>query len=76
MLRAGQVTEAEAVFRENMKRYPRNGRTLSGLIERLKLQKKERDAAWVKKEFENVWDSSAPTLRIKDLERTTHTKSP
>ena len=67
LLRTGQIAEAEAVFRENLKRYPRNGRTLFLLMESLKLQKKESDAEWVKKEFESVWDSSAPTLRIKDL---------
>jgi tetratricopeptide (TPR) repeat protein len=67
LLRTGQVAEAEAVFRENLKRYPRNGRTLFGLLESLKLQKKESDAEWVKKEIEGVWDSSAPPLRIKDL---------
>jgi tetratricopeptide (TPR) repeat protein len=67
LLRTDQVLEAEAVFRENLKRNPRNGRTLFGLLESLKLQKKESDVEWVKKEIESVWNISAPLLRIEDL---------
>jgi tetratricopeptide (TPR) repeat protein len=67
LLRIGEAEEAETVFRENLKRYPRNGRTLFGLMESIKLQKKESDAEWIKKEFENAWNISAPAPIIKDL---------
>src|SRR5690606_532248 len=67
LLRTEQAAEAEAVFRENLNRYPRNGRTLFGLLESLKLQNKASDAEWIKKEMESAWDISAPPLRIEDL---------
>jgi tetratricopeptide (TPR) repeat protein len=67
LLRTGQAAEAEAVFRDNLKRYPRNGRTLFGLLESLKAQMKTAEAEWVKKEIENVWDNSAPPLQIADF---------
>jgi hypothetical protein len=55
LLRAGNAADAEQVFREGVRRSPRNGRMLFGLVESLKAQgkpvdsvQKEYDAAWVK----------------------------
>ena len=67
LLRAGQPAEAEAVFRENLKRYPRNGRSLFGLMESLKAQQKITDAEWVEQEFEKAWQHSQLQLRVEDL---------
>jgi TolA-binding protein len=67
LLRAGQAAEAEAVFRENLKRYPRHGRSLFGLMESLKAQKKTTDAELVRREFEEAWKQSHVRLRIEDL---------
>ncbi len=67
LLRAGQAAEAEAVFRENLKRHPRNGRSLFGLLESLKAQQKNEDAQWIQKEFESAWQQSSLSLRIEDF---------
>jgi tetratricopeptide (TPR) repeat protein len=67
LLREGQAEEAEAVFRENLKRFPLNGRSLFGLLKSLQLQKKQVDAEWVETEFKNVWSQSVPLPRIEDF---------
>ena len=58
--------DAEAVFREDLKRNARNGRSLFGLMESLKAQKKTADAEWVRKQYEEAWKGS-PALRVEDL---------
>jgi hypothetical protein len=65
LLRNGQAVEAEAVFREDLRRDRRNGRCLFGLMESLKAQNKLVDAEWVRKQYEAAW-RGAP-LRIADL---------
>jgi tetratricopeptide (TPR) repeat protein len=65
LLRNGQAVEAEAVFREDLRRNRRNGRCLFGLMESLKAQNKLVDAEWVRKQYEAAW-RGAP-LRIADL---------
>jgi hypothetical protein len=67
LLRSGQPAEAEAVFREDLKRNPRNGRSLFGLIESLKAQNKTTQADWVRREFETAWKRAQVQLRIEDL---------
>jgi tetratricopeptide (TPR) repeat protein len=67
LLRAGNAAEAETVFREGVKRSPRNGRMLFGLVEALKAQSKMEDAGWVSREFEAVWAKSDVTLRAGEL---------
>ena len=59
--------EAEAVFRDDLKRTPRNGRSLFGLLESLKAQKKTTEVPWVQKEFDEAWKDSPVRLRIEDL---------
>jgi tetratricopeptide (TPR) repeat protein len=67
LLRAGRATAAEMVFREGVKRSPRNGRMLFGLMESLKAQKKDEEAGWVRREFEAVWAKADVKLRLEDL---------
>jgi tetratricopeptide (TPR) repeat protein len=67
LLRAGRAADAEKVFREGVKRSPRNGRMLFGLLESLKAQKKMEDAAWVQREFDAVWAKADVKLRVEDL---------
>lgn len=54
-LRAGKPAQAEAVFREDLKRNPGNGRSLFGLVEALKAQKKTAEAARADSEFKRAW---------------------
>ena len=67
LLRQGKPSEAEAVFRKDLEINPRNGRSLFGLLEALKVQKKSVSADWVKKEFTEAWKYSPASLTIEDL---------
>jgi hypothetical protein len=65
LLASGQAAEAESVFREDLRRNARSGRSLFGLMESLKAQKKSSDAEWVRKQVEEAW--KAGPLRVEDL---------
>lgn len=54
-LRLDQPSKAEAVFREDLERLPRNGWSLFGLEESLRRQGKEQAAAAVHREFAAAW---------------------
>jgi tetratricopeptide (TPR) repeat protein len=64
LLRDGLAAEAEMVFREGVRRSPRNGRMLFGLMESLRAQAKVEQAEWVKKEFEAAWAKADIRLSI------------
>jgi tetratricopeptide (TPR) repeat protein len=60
--------EAEAVFRADLERNPRSGRSLFGLMESLKAQKtKTREAALVGKEFADAWKGAEIKLKAGEL---------
>jgi len=67
LLASGKPAEAEQVFREDLRRNPRNPRSLFGLMHSLKAQQKEADAAWVEREFRAAWKNADTKLRISDL---------
>jgi tetratricopeptide (TPR) repeat protein len=67
LLRAGMAAQAEAVFREGLRRRPRNGRMLFGLMKSLEAQQKMDAAAMVQKEFESAWKNADTILRIEYL---------
>ena len=55
LLKAGRNAEAEAVYREDLKRFPENGWSLYGLAAALKAQGKTADAATAEKRFAKAW---------------------
>jgi len=55
MLRYGRPGFAEMVFRKDLVRNPNNGRSLFGLAEALKMQKKDAEAAEVMEKFKKAW---------------------
>jgi tetratricopeptide (TPR) repeat protein len=63
----GSYSEAEGVFRAELKKHPRNGRALFGLVESLKKQNKTAAAQFVQREFEEAWKNADIKLRIEDL---------
>ncbi len=67
LLRAGRAADAERVFREDLAINPRNGRSLFGLWKSLEAQKRDSDAAWVKKQFEEAWKNADAPLTVADL---------
>lgn len=64
LLAGGKAADAEQVFREDLKRNPRNPRSLFGLMHSLKAQQKDADAAWVQKQFETTWKNADTQLEI------------
>jgi hypothetical protein len=67
LLKAGQAAEAEAGFREGVRRTPRNGRMLFGLMESLKAQGKSEAAEMVRREFEAAWGKADVKLTVEGL---------
>jgi thioredoxin-like negative regulator of GroEL len=67
LLRAKRAADAETVFREGLKRSPKNGRLLFGLIKALNAQGKVEASALVKQEFDEAWKYADVKLRIDDL---------
>ncbi len=63
LLQAGRFAEAEAVFREDLKKLPENGWGLFGLERALRLQKKDAEADSVKKRFDVVWRKADMKIR-------------
>jgi len=67
LLRAGNAGEAEKIFREGLRRSPKNGRMLFGLLESLKAQNKTEESTWVQSEFDAAWSKSDTKLRLEDM---------
>jgi tetratricopeptide (TPR) repeat protein len=67
LLLSGQPERAEAVFRADLEQYPRNPRSLFGLLNALEAQKKHDAAEEVRREFEGAWKNADTTLTLKDL---------
>ncbi len=67
LMHDGQHEEAEKVFREDLRRNRRNGRSLFGLSESLKSQGRAREAELVRREFERAWRNADTELKISDL---------
>jgi len=55
LLLAERYSEAEAVYREDLKHYPRNGWSMNGLAQALVDQGKTEEAAEIKSRFDEVW---------------------
>jgi tetratricopeptide (TPR) repeat protein len=66
LLMNGDAAGAEKVFREDLVRHPRNPRSLYGLEQVLKAQKRDYDAGFVQKQFQASW-KGASTLKVEDL---------
>jgi tetratricopeptide (TPR) repeat protein len=58
LLRADRATEAEQVFRQDLKRFPDNGWSLRGLELALRRQGRKDEADGVKAKFNTVWSSA------------------
>jgi tetratricopeptide (TPR) repeat protein len=67
LLLNGQAEQAEAVFRTDLKQYPRNPRSLFGLLRSLEAQKKSAGLEEIRREFEAAWKNADVTLELGDL---------
>lgn len=68
LMRAGEYAEAEAVFRKEIEKSPKNGRGLFGLAAALDKQGKSSSAALVRKEFEAAWKDADTKLSQANFE--------
>lgn len=59
--------EAEAVFREDLKKYPHNGRGLFGLHESLKAQNKTEESEKIYDEIQKAWKNADFVLTMENL---------
>lgn len=66
-LAAGRPADAERVFREGLRKSPRNGRMLFGLLQTLGAQGKTEAARLVKRELDEAWKRADVALRLGDL---------
>jgi len=62
LLAANRPADAEAVYRTDLKQYPKNGWSLFGLAQSLTAQGKKAEAAEVQKQFEDAWQHADVTL--------------
>ncbi len=62
LLDAGRAKEAEAVYREDLKRNPENGWSLFGLMKSLQAQGKTDEAAAIEARFRRAWARADITL--------------
>jgi tetratricopeptide (TPR) repeat protein len=67
LLMNGDPAGAEKVFREDLDRHPRNPRSLFGLDQALRAQKRDYDAGFVEKQFQSSWKGCTAKLRVEDL---------
>jgi len=65
MLINGDAAGAEAVFREDLQRNPRNPRSLWGLQQALKAEKKDYDAGFIESQFHSSWKGG--DVKVEDL---------
>jgi tetratricopeptide (TPR) repeat protein len=68
LLRAGKAAEAEKLFRADLERFPRNGRSLFGLAESLKAQGNNDAARLIEMEFKDAWKQADTKLSVDSLE--------
>jgi tetratricopeptide (TPR) repeat protein len=67
LMTLGEYAEAEKVFRSDLEKNPRSGRSLFGLSESLRAQGKTSSAAFVQREYETAWKNADTKLRIESL---------
>lgn len=58
LLAAGSASEAELVYREDLKRFPSNGWSLLGLSQSLRAQRKNAEADRVLADFRRAWSAA------------------
>jgi len=67
LLDAGRAQEAEQVFRADLAKNARSGRSLFGLMSSLALQHRDAEAALVRREFEQAWRLATSPLTVEAL---------
>lgn len=64
LFNSGQYAEAEQVYKDELKKYPHNGRGLFGLMSSLKAQGKNDEASKIEEEYKTAWKNADTELNI------------
>lgn len=64
LMRSGDYAGAEQVFRADLEKNRRNGRSLFGLMEALKAQKKNHESMLVRQQFDAAWKNADTKLAL------------
>jgi tetratricopeptide (TPR) repeat protein len=64
LLKSGEPDQAERIFREDLRRWPRNGRSLFGLEKSLLAQGKTQQAEDVRRQFQRSWKNADVDLQM------------
>jgi pimeloyl-ACP methyl ester carboxylesterase len=79
LVASGKQAEAEKVFRAELRKHPRNGRALFGLLESLKRQGKVSSVRTIEREFRKAWKQADTRLSAGELfgadDRASHSMS-
>jgi tetratricopeptide (TPR) repeat protein len=67
LMLAGEHSQAETVFRDDLQRNPKSGRSLFGLSQSLKAQGDAGGSRKVQREFESAWATADTRLTLGDL---------
>lgn len=67
LLKAGKVADAEAVYRDDLKKWPENGWSLFGLTQTLEMQGKKDEAEMVRAKWKTVWADADTKLHASCL---------
>jgi len=67
LLQSGDAKGAEEVFRADLERNPRNPRSLFGLAQALRQQKRDYEADWVTQQLDAAWKGADVELKGEDL---------
>lgn len=67
LLASGQAAAAEQVLQQSLKRYPRNGWALYGLMQAQQAQGKTAEAQQTEQRFKQAWHGDAASLTLKRL---------
>jgi tetratricopeptide (TPR) repeat protein len=62
LLKAGQLSKAEAVYRADLAKNPRNGWAQFGLMQSLRAQRKGREADAAEEDWKQAWEHADVTL--------------
>lgn len=67
LMTADRYHDAEAIYKEELKKHPKNGRALFGLAEAYRKQAKDGDAGRYQGLFQRTWTKSDTPLTVGDL---------
>jgi len=62
LIRAGRGADAEAVYRDDLRRHPNNGWALFGLARALRMEGRSEDALAAQQQFDRTWKNADVTL--------------